>query len=76
MPSPARSLVFMLTADLQRGGGLGWVSALNFGGRTIWIVDAHRDNGKRFVVRSRLCSSGSLASEYRWSDILADEVTR
>jgi hypothetical protein len=20
--------------------------------RTIWIVDAHRDNGKRFVVRS------------------------
>jgi hypothetical protein len=21
-------------------------------GRTIWIVDAHRDNGKRFVVRS------------------------
>jgi hypothetical protein len=21
-------------------------------GRTIWIVDAHRDNGKRFVVRA------------------------
>jgi hypothetical protein len=21
-------------------------------GRTLWIVDAHRDNGKRFVVRS------------------------
>ena len=21
-------------------------------GRTIWIVDAHPDNGKRFVVRS------------------------
>ena len=21
-------------------------------GRTIWIVDAHRDNGKRFIVRS------------------------
>jgi hypothetical protein len=21
-------------------------------GRTIWIADAHRDNGKRFVVRS------------------------
>jgi hypothetical protein len=23
-----------------------------FQGRTIWIADAHRDNGKRFVVRS------------------------
>jgi len=21
-------------------------------GRTIWIVDAHRDDGKRFVVRA------------------------
>jgi hypothetical protein len=21
-------------------------------GRTIWIVDAHRDNGKRFVARN------------------------
>jgi len=21
-------------------------------GRTIWIADAHRDNGKRFVVRA------------------------
>jgi hypothetical protein len=21
-------------------------------GQTIWIVDAHRDNGRRFVVRS------------------------
>jgi hypothetical protein len=31
---------------------LGWVSAIDSEGRTIWIVDAHRDNGKRFVVRS------------------------
>ena len=30
----------------------GWVSALNLKGQTIWIVDAHRDNGKRFVVRA------------------------
>jgi hypothetical protein len=28
---------------------LGWVSAVDVEGRTIWIVDAHRD-GKRFVV--------------------------
>ena len=31
---------------------LGWVSAVDSEGRTFWIVDAHRDNGKRFVVRS------------------------
>ena len=31
---------------------LGCVSALDSEGRTIWIADAHRDNGKRFVVRA------------------------
>ncbi|PYJ89601.1 MAG: hypothetical protein DME71_09190 [Verrucomicrobia bacterium] len=31
--------------------GLGWVSAVDSDGRTIWIADAHRD-GKRYVVRS------------------------
>jgi len=25
---------------------------VNSNGRTIWIADAHRDNGKRFVTRS------------------------
>jgi hypothetical protein len=33
------------------GWSLGWVSALNFEGRTIWIVDAH-GYGKRFIVRA------------------------
>ena len=28
------------------------VSTLDVSGRTIWIVDAHRDDGKRFVVRA------------------------
>jgi hypothetical protein len=28
------------------------VSALDTKGRTIWITDAHRDDGKRFVVRA------------------------
>jgi hypothetical protein len=31
---------------------LGYVSALGCKGRTIWIADAHRDDGKRFVVRA------------------------
>jgi len=30
----------------------GWVSALDRDRRPIWITDAHRDNGKRFVVRA------------------------
>ena len=30
---------------------LGCVSAIDREGRTIWIVDAHRD-GKRFIVRA------------------------
>jgi hypothetical protein len=29
--------------------GLGLIDA---NGRTIWIADAHRDDGKRFVVRA------------------------
>lgn len=33
------------------GWSLGWVSALDLEGRTIWITDAHRD-GKRFIVRA------------------------
>jgi hypothetical protein len=30
----------------------GYVSAIDSNGRTIWIVDAHRGDGKRFVVRA------------------------
>jgi hypothetical protein len=28
------------------------MSALDSEGRTIWIADAHRDEGKRFIVRA------------------------
>lgn len=31
---------------------LGWVSAMDSEGRTLGIVDAHRDDGKRFVVHA------------------------
>jgi hypothetical protein len=31
---------------------LGWVSAVDSEGRTICIADAHRDDGKRFIVRA------------------------
>jgi len=36
----------------KAGWSWGCVSALDSRGRTIWIVDAHRDDGKRFVVRA------------------------
>jgi len=32
----------------KAGWSLGWVSR----GRTIWIADAHRGDGKRFVLRA------------------------
>lgn len=35
----------------KRGWSLGYVSAVDSQGRTIWIVDAHRD-GQRFIVRA------------------------
>jgi hypothetical protein len=35
----------------KTGCSLGWVSAIDLEGRTIWIVDAH-GYGKHFVVRA------------------------
>jgi hypothetical protein len=36
----------------KRGWSLGWASALDREGRTIWIVDAHRGDRKRLVVQA------------------------
>jgi hypothetical protein len=36
----------------KAGWSWGCVSAIDSNGRTIWIVDAHRDDGKHFVVRA------------------------
>ena len=36
----------------QAGWSWGCVSAVDSSGRTIWIADAHRDDGKRFVVHA------------------------
>jgi hypothetical protein len=43
-----------IIADNLSRTGFSWgcVSAIYSNGRTIWIVDAHRDNEKRFVVRA------------------------
>ena len=36
----------------KAGWSWGIVSAIDSNGRTIWIVDAHRDDGKRYVVQA------------------------
>jgi len=43
-----------ITADNLSKAGWSWgcVSALDCEGRTIWIADAHRGDGKRFIVRA------------------------
>jgi hypothetical protein len=43
-----------IIADNLSKSGWSWgcISALNCDGRTIWIADAHRGDGKRFVVRA------------------------
>jgi hypothetical protein len=42
----------IIADNLKKAGwSLGYVSAIDSKGRTIWIADAHRGDGKRFVVR-------------------------
>jgi len=43
----------IITDNLNKAGSsLSYVSAIDSNGRTIWIADAHRDDGKRFIVRA------------------------
>jgi hypothetical protein len=37
---------------MKAGWSLGWVSVVDSEGRTIWIADAHRNDGNRFVVHA------------------------
>jgi hypothetical protein len=54
-----------IIADNLSKAGWSWgcVSAVDSNGRTIFVVDAHRDNGKRFVVRSDEMLSAFLELE-------------
>ena len=43
----------IIADNLKKAGwSYGYVSAIDSSGRTIWIADAHRDDGKRFVVHA------------------------
>ncbi|HZS17275.1 MAG TPA: hypothetical protein VFA51_05010 [Candidatus Udaeobacter sp.] len=54
----------IIADNLRKAGwSLGWVSTLNCDGQTTWVVDAHRDDGKRFVVRADELLTGFLELE-------------
>jgi hypothetical protein len=65
-----------LIADNLSKAGWSWgcVSAIDSSGRTIWIVDVHRDNGKRFVARAdeKLSAFLELESAIRAAERLED----
>ena len=43
----------IIADNLKKAGwSLGYVSAVDSKGRMIWIADAHRGDGQRFVVRA------------------------
>jgi hypothetical protein len=46
----------------KAGWSLGWVSAFDSQGRTIWIADAHHD-GNRFVMRANEKLTGFMELE-------------
>ena len=56
----------------------GYVSALNCEGRTVWIADSHRGDGKRFVVRAdekltaflEVEAAIRVGTKQRWTDRL------
>jgi hypothetical protein len=56
----------------KAGWSWGCVSALDSNGRTIFVADAHRDDGKRFVVRAdeKLTAFLELESAIRGCSLL------
>jgi hypothetical protein len=60
----------------KAGWSSGWVSAGESEGRTIWIANAHRDDGKRFVARAdeKLTAFLELESEIRRRQLVTKPV--
>jgi hypothetical protein len=51
--------------NLSKGWSSGCVAVVDSNGRTIWIADAHRSDGKRFVVHADETLKAFL--ELEWS---------
>jgi hypothetical protein len=60
-----------IIADNLSKAGWSWgcVSAIDRQGRTIWIADAHRDDGQRFVVHADEKRTAFLDLELAISDL-------
>jgi len=58
------------------GFSLGWVSAIDSEGRTIWIVDAHRDDGKRFIVHADEILTAFVEVERAIHDFAVDLILK
>ena len=58
----------------EAGWSLGWVSALDVEGRTIWIVDAH-GYGKRFIVRADEILTAFMELERTIHDFAVDLIS-
>jgi hypothetical protein len=67
-----------IIADNLSKAGWSWgcVSAIDSSGRTIWIADAHRDDGKRYVVHAdeKLTAFLELESAVRTCGELSRQV--
>jgi hypothetical protein len=63
----------LLTIFHEAGRSLGWVAAVDRGGRTIWIVDAH-GYGKRFIVRADKILTAFLELERAIHDFAVDLI--
>jgi len=67
-----------IIADNLSKAGWSWgcVSAVDSRGRTLFVVDAHRDNGKRFIV----CADEKLTAFFELEsarfEILGNELLR
>ena len=64
-----------IITDNLKDAGFSWgcVSAIDSNGRTSWVADAHRDNGKRLIVRAeeKLSAVVELEAAIRGSPFLA-----
>ena len=48
---------------------MSWVSTVHSRGRTIWIADAHRGDGKRFVVHADEILAAFAELEWRFGSL-------
>jgi hypothetical protein len=60
----------------KAGWSWGFVSAIDSEARTIWIVDAHRDDGKRFIVRADDILTAFLELETAIHEFAVDLISK